>query len=251
LLDIEYLVDETGRRLAAFGYWAGYAGAALTVLHHRGELETPLTPLPRADLDARLARTGGSAPTALVIGALGRCGRGAIDAFTVAGISPTGWDLAETRELDRVALLGHDLLVNAVQVTEPGPVFVRPEDLDHPGRRLGVIADVTCDAGSDCNVLPIYDRVTTWDAPVRRLRDREPPGLPDPLGAPDPPGAPGRPLDLIAIDNLPSLLPREASTAFSAELAPQLARLGTDAPAWARCLTTFQRAQSREAAPDA
>ncbi|MGH3738312.1 MAG: saccharopine dehydrogenase, partial [Micromonosporaceae bacterium] len=50
LLDIEYLVDETGRRLAAFGYWAGYAGAALTVLHHRGELETPLTPLPRADL---------------------------------------------------------------------------------------------------------------------------------------------------------------------------------------------------------
>ena len=32
LLDLEYLVDETGRRVAAFGYWAGYAGAALTVM---------------------------------------------------------------------------------------------------------------------------------------------------------------------------------------------------------------------------
>ena len=27
LYDLEYLVDETGRRVAAFGYWAGFAGA--------------------------------------------------------------------------------------------------------------------------------------------------------------------------------------------------------------------------------
>ncbi|MFF3151688.1 saccharopine dehydrogenase, partial [Streptomyces sp. NPDC057927] len=33
LLDIEYLVHDDGRRLAAFGYWAGYLGAALAVLH--------------------------------------------------------------------------------------------------------------------------------------------------------------------------------------------------------------------------
>ena len=31
LYDLEYLVDQTGRRLAAFGYWAGYAGAAVSV----------------------------------------------------------------------------------------------------------------------------------------------------------------------------------------------------------------------------
>ena len=28
LYDLEYLTDETGRRVAAFGYWAGFAGAA-------------------------------------------------------------------------------------------------------------------------------------------------------------------------------------------------------------------------------
>ena len=31
LFDIEFLVDENGRRVAAFGYWAGFAGAAVAV----------------------------------------------------------------------------------------------------------------------------------------------------------------------------------------------------------------------------
>ena len=31
LYDLEYLVDEKGRRVAAFGYWAGYAGAAVSL----------------------------------------------------------------------------------------------------------------------------------------------------------------------------------------------------------------------------
>lgn len=51
-----------------------------------------------------------------------------------------------------------------------------------------------------------------------------------------------RPLDLIAIDNLPSLLPVEATIAFSAELAPQLARLADRDGVWDRALTTFETA---------
>ena len=31
LYDLEYLVDEKGKRVAAFGYWAGYAGAAVAL----------------------------------------------------------------------------------------------------------------------------------------------------------------------------------------------------------------------------
>ena len=31
LYDLEYLVDESGKRVAAFGYWAGYAGAAVAL----------------------------------------------------------------------------------------------------------------------------------------------------------------------------------------------------------------------------
>lgn len=166
-----------------------------------------------------------------MIGALGRSGRGACDALEVAGISPLRWDLAETRTVDRDALLAADILVNTVLTTRPVPPFLVPADLDDPGRRISVVADVTCDVGSACNVLPVYDAVTDWEHPVRRLRDGD------------------RPVDLIAIDNLPSLLPAEAGRAFSADLWPVLANLGPDDPAWARCLGEFTRAVDRAGRP--
>ncbi|MFF4250259.1 saccharopine dehydrogenase [Streptomyces sp. NPDC001663] len=223
LLDLEYLVDDHGRRLAAFGFWAGYLGAALAVLQQRGRLVAPLTPTSKEELDVTLQPAAGDEEfTALVIGALGRSGRGARVAFHTAGIEPTCWDLAETRDLDRPALLAHDAMVNAVLATTPVPPFVREEDLDDPARRLRTLCDVTCDVGSPLNVLPVYDRTTDWTDPVRRLR-KEPP------------------LDLIAIDNLPSLLPAESSTDFSAALVPQLLEFGVGGP-WGRCLDRFHQA---------
>ncbi|MGW1721711.1 saccharopine dehydrogenase [Streptomyces sp. NPDC002306] len=223
LLDLEYLVDADGRRLAAFGFWAGYLGAALAVLHRRGRLTAPLRPTEKDELDETLRPAAGDAEfTALVVGALGRSGRGARAALRTAGVEPTNWDLAETRDLDRRALLDHDLMVNAVLATAPVPPFLRAEDLDGTSRRLRTVCDVTCDAGSPLNVLPVYDRATDWTEPVRRLRE-------------DPP------FDLIAIDNLPSLLPRESSTDFSAALLPQLLEFPAGGP-WARCLDRFRRA---------
>ncbi len=226
LLDLEYLVDDKGRRLAAFGFWAGYLGAALAVLQQRGRLVAPLTPTSKEELDRTLQPADGDQEfSALVIGALGRSGRGARVAFSTAGIDPTCWDLAETQNLDRPALLAHDVLVNCVLATTPVPPFLREPDLDDPTRRLRTVSDVTCDVGSPLNVLPVYDRTTEWDAPVRQLHDRPP-------------------LDLIAIDNLPSLLPRESSTDFSAALLPHLLDFGT-AEAWRRDLDLF-RTKSRE-----
>ncbi|MFD5595220.1 saccharopine dehydrogenase [Streptomyces griseorubiginosus] len=223
LLDLEYLVDDQGRRLAAFGYWAGYLGAALAVLQHRGRLTAPLTPTSQEELEEVLRPVAGDEEfTALVVGALGRSGRGARVALRAAGVDPTCWDLDETRNLDRPALLAHDLLVNCVLATSPVPPFVREEDLDDPARSLRTLSDVTCDVGSPLNVLPVYDRVTEWTEPVRRLH-KEPP------------------LDLIAIDNLPSLLPEESSTGFSGSLLPLLLEFGTGGP-WGRCLERFRQA---------
>ena len=37
LYDLEYLVDDRGRRVAAFGYWAGYAGAAVALKCHAAQ----------------------------------------------------------------------------------------------------------------------------------------------------------------------------------------------------------------------
>lgn len=229
LLDLESLVDADGRRLTAFGFWAGYLGAALAVLHARGRLAVPLQPMSKSALDSALSASqetcrGAEPSMALVIGALGRCGGGARSALTLAGFAPTCWDIDETRNLDTEALLAHDILVNTVFCTDPVSPFLTTADLDDRARRLNLIVDVTCDVTSECNALPIYDTTTNWRQPVRRLR------------------AGNRPLDIIAIDNLPSLLPAEASRDFSAQLLPQLMSLGTGTPVWQRCREAFRRA---------
>ncbi len=223
LFDLEELADEHGRRVAAFGFWAGYVGAALAVLHHRGELERPLRATSRPELDARL-RDGTGPDRALVVGALGRSGRGAVEALETAGVPTTGWDVEETRVLDRAALLAHDILVNTIVADQPGPAFVSRDDLDRADRRLTTVADVTCDVTSACNRLPVNDRITTWADPVRRVRS-EPPVL-----------------DVVAVDNLPSLVPAEASVAFSADLTPHLPGLAGGDPVWDRAAARFRAA---------
>ncbi|MFF4367756.1 saccharopine dehydrogenase [Streptomyces sp. NPDC001594] len=234
LLDLEYLADAQGRRLAAFGYWAGYAGAALAALHARGRLTAPLVPTPRPELDARLRDAPADGLRALVIGAGGRSGRGACDALTTAGIAVTRWGRGATRRLDRAALLDHDILVNAVLTTRPVPPFLTPADLETGTGRLSVIADITCDTGSELHLLPVYDRLTDWTSPARRLRGGT------------------RPLDVIAIDNLPSLLPAEAARAFSADLLPKLIDLHSPAPDpdWLRCRAAFTSAMEALTGPD-
>lgn len=223
LLDLEYLTHEDGRRVVAFGYWAGYVGAALAALRHGGRLEAPLRSWTREEFDARLRESGGGA-RALVIGARGRSGRGAVAALGLAGAAVTEWDVEETENLNRAALLDHDILVNTVFATAPGTPFLTQDDLADPGRRLSVVSDVTCDVTSECNRLPVYDRVTDWSEPVRRLH-----------------GSPA--LDLIAIDNLPSLLPRESSTAFSEGLLPHLATVHRGGEVWGRSEQHFDHAR--------
>lgn len=94
LYDLEFLADDKGRRVAAFGFHAGFAGAAAGALAHasqaKGEELGKLEPY--ADEHAMVAdvrsRLGGSGKgvRALVIGALGRCGRGAVDLFRKIGL---------------------------------------------------------------------------------------------------------------------------------------------------------------------
>jgi saccharopine dehydrogenase (NAD+, L-lysine-forming) len=224
LLDLEHLTGEDGRRLLAFGHWAGFVGAALAVLHLRGRLTAPLVPTPARAIEDALREGADDEMRALVVGALGRCGQGARDALATAGVPTTAWDVEETRSVDLDAVFDHDILINAVLASGPAEPLLRRSDLARRAGRLRIVTDVTCDLGSPGNLLPVYDRLTTWDRPVRPLDEAR------------------SPIDLIAIDNLPSLVPEESSTAFSARLAPLLEELGDMAPQWRRCLAAFERA---------
>src|SRR4029079_12279488 len=215
--------------------------AALGVLHLAGSLIAPITPMAQHELDAELEQDGnaGAHPLlALVTGARGRSGRGAQRALVTSGVPITRWDRQETRDLHKQALLGHDLLVNWVVTHTPTTPFVEQADLDHE-RRLRVLADVTCDVTGPTNMLPVNTEITTWQDPVRRLHG----GTPEHGSAP---------MEVIAIDNLPSLLPREASEGFSADLTPHLLGLaGEDGPSepWQAAARAFDQAIDELEAP--
>jgi saccharopine dehydrogenase (NAD+, L-lysine forming) len=94
LYDIEFLNDANGRRVAAFGFHAGFAGAAAGALaiaaRRKGQDLGPLTPFKDETVMVngvkKLLGGSGKGVKALVIGALGRCGRGAVDLFRKIGL---------------------------------------------------------------------------------------------------------------------------------------------------------------------
>jgi saccharopine dehydrogenase (NAD+, L-lysine-forming) len=118
-------------------------------------------------------------------------------------------------------ILQHDLFINCIFARPGTPVFVPKSALDAP-RSLSVIGDVACDPDSDYNPVPVYTKATTWDAPATRVHDTSP-------------------LDVMAIDNLPSLLPVESSQDFADQLLPSLLTLSDlNAGVWPRAEATFQ-----------
>ncbi|KAF2717876.1 Formate/glycerate dehydrogenase catalytic domain-like protein [Polychaeton citri CBS 116435] len=229
LLDLEFLEDENGRRVAAFGYHAGFAGAALALMTWAHQLahgsNSPLAGVTSYDNEGLLiadvkraveagTAAGGRLPRVLVIGALGRCGRGAVDLCRKAGVDDIlEWDLAETsaKAGPYAEIVQSDIFVNCIYLSAKIPPFVDAAALGGADRRLSVVCDVSCDTTNPNNPVPIYDINTTFDHPT----------VPVKLPA----GSSELPLSVISIDHLPSLLPREASEAFSSALLPSLLQL--------------------------
>ena len=233
LLDLEYLTNPDGRRVAAFGYWAGYAGAAVALMcwaaQQRGEIAGPVKAYPSAnhmlaDLQQMLVAQGSARPTALIIGALGRVGTGAADLCQAMGVATTKWDMAETASGGPFPeVLAHEIFLNCILARPGTPVFV-PASAKVAQRRLSVIGDIACDPDSDFSPIKVYDRTTTWDTPALRVHD-----------------APV--LDVTAIDNLPSMLPAESSADFAGQLLPHLLDFDADPNGvWARAQGWFDRA---------
>ncbi len=230
LYDLEYLVDDGGRRVAAFGYWAGYAGAAVSLkcwsAQQRGAIAGPVRKVPSKaalldQLNGDLA--GLERPRAIIIGALGRVGSGAADLCTALGVPVTRWDMAETASGGPFPeVLQHEIFLNCILARPGCPVFV-PASAKTDARRLTVIGDIACDPTSDFSPIKVYDRATDWDAPALRV-------------------ATNPPLDVMAIDNLPSLMPVESSVDYASQLLPSLATLGNlRSGVWGRAKAEFDR----------
>jgi len=229
IYDLEFLVDKDGRRHAAFGYWAGFAGAAAGLMAWIAQTQEKAAQAisnyaDKASLIAELKAgiaTANQQPDALVIGALGRVGTGACDLFAALDLSVIKWDMAETASGGPFPeIRNHTLFLNCILANPTTPLFFGKNDINK-NRALRVIADISCDPTSSYNPVPIYNDVTNFDAPAVRVAENPP-------------------LDVVAIDNLPSMLPLESSQDYASQLLPLLLSFTSDEDGtWARAKAVF------------
>lgn len=180
----------------------------------------------------------------------GRCGSGAIFFLKEAGVEgATEWDMAETARggpFNEIA--EHDIFVNCIYLMGSIPPFVTKEQLNAiKDRRLSVIVDVSCDYTNPSNPLPIYNQATTFLSPTvqitlesgifhsKLMLSRSKNVFCAYVG----------PLDVVSIDHLPSMIPRESSSDFSHDLLPSIFELadfavGKPAPVWDRAVALFK-----------
>lgn len=248
LIDHELLTDVHGERVLAFGYWAGVVGAynafrawQLThggpalkpahACHDLEELERHLHayPLPK---DLRIVLTGGGRVGKGAMGVLERAGvkrvspaeflNGSFDApiYSVLG-SADLYEREDGKPFDKAAFhadpSGHrsKFLPYAERARmyiachfwdARGPKILSAEHLRDSRLGLKVVADISCDIGG-----PI-------DSTLRASTIAEPFYGYDPAtGAEQPAGTPGT-VTVMAVDNLPCELPRDASEAFGRDL---------------------------------
>lgn len=141
--------------------------------------ESSLVKLVKEAVEGATLKNGGNAPRVLIIGALGRCGSGAVDLCEAAGVPASSivrWDMEETKGGGPFKeIVQSDIFINCIYLMQPIPPFVTKEALADPGRRLSVVCDVSCDPNNPHNPVPIYDDWTTFGKPTLPVEvEREP-----------------------------------------------------------------------------
>ena len=233
--DVEFLRDDQGVRLVnTFSFWAGYVGAGLAVAgyyHTKGSDQPYPAQSSHPSKDSFIQDLRQSAkseypkPTALVIGALGRSGRGALQLLSELGLNATSWDMEETSAGGPFpAINDFDILINCAYLAPGTKPFLTPESLgERP--RLQVVSDVSCDPNNPDNPLPIYSEVTTLKQPI----------VPSTVEG----------VFIQAVDHLPTVLPKESSEDFAAQLLTLLKELvvpNGDLTVWNRAQEFYEDA---------
>jgi len=198
IYDMEYFTDSNNKRLIAFGFYAGIAGAFLGLLQYKTKMITGSNIInckPFNSLEEMLQKfityNITIHPTIAIIGN-GRCAKGCIKLLEILNLKYTVY----TREMSKTNLINSTIILNCIQSNEMIPPFITHDTLKN-FTKLKVIVDISCDYNNINNPLPIYNECSTFENPIIKINDT---------------------VDLISIDNLPSLLPRESSKEFSKNL---------------------------------
>ena len=217
-IDYEFMLDLDNKRVISFGKQSGKIGCYLGLMaYHNQQIflekqkqnclplfsgccfdtNTFINNIPIFDEESykNILEQCNNKPKVLIIGD-GIVSKSSQDVLIDNHIEYTVWNKDNTKEINTSDLLNNDILINAIslknKISNP---FLKLDDLDKK-RNLSVIVDISCDLGNIDNTLPIYMSYNTKDSPITRLKHK-------PI------------LELIAINNLPSLEPIKSSFDFS------------------------------------
>ena len=126
-----------------------------------------------------------------------------------------GFDIIEKDQT--VVPCVYDIIFNCIALDDSyDKVWISPE---YEHKKSLLVVDISCDYTKANNPIAIYKEATTWAEPVFNYNKY---------------------VSVIAIDNLPSLLPSESSTEFSGLLTNLILKYGDGE--WSRCLEEFSEA---------
>lgn len=245
-MDYEYLTGEHGKRLIAFGYWAGMVGAhnaVWTYAQRTGAFQLPrLNTLHDYAAAKEVYAKLDLPPLRVVLTGAGRVGKGAARVLEDIGlekVSPHDFlngkgtavftqlhvcDYARHpsgKPIDKLHFYGHgeeytsgfspyakvaDIFVNGIFWDGKAPAFFTAEEMKSADFNIQVIGDVTCDIAPAASVPSTLFASTIAD-PVFGY---------DPKTGEAVAAYTKSAVDVMSIDNLPSELPRDASGAFGA-----------------------------------
>ena len=261
LVDYEYLTSREGLRLIAFGRWAGIVGAynglrGWGLRTGKYKLKPAHECHDRCEMDAQLNEIDLSKARILISGG-GRVGQGAMETMLNLGIKEVSpeeylhldYDEAVYCRIDPWHYVSHkngrefdlkhffdnpgeyesifepyaaktDLYIAAHYWDPDSPRMFELEDMKDPDFRIGMIADISCDINGS---VPCTTRASTIADPFY--------GYDPATGRETDPFSPLPGITIMAVDNLPGELPRDASSEFAEVLAREiLPRLIGDDP---------------------
>jgi saccharopine dehydrogenase (NAD+, L-lysine-forming) len=209
LYDLEYFLDDGNNRVVSFGFYAGVAGCYLGLLQYLHK-STSRKNIPSLQIETFQRDTINAifekkrSPLAslriAIVGGGGNCGKGVISILQTLGAH---YDVFG-KTSDKSTLHTYDIVFNCIKL-DPGSNEVWFSNTTEFRTPL-LIVDISCDPSQSNNPISIYKEETTWENPVLSYNEF---------------------VDIIAISNLPSLLPKESSDYFSSHCVELFADTGS------------------------
>ncbi|MBN2689133.1 MAG: saccharopine dehydrogenase [Gammaproteobacteria bacterium] len=235
LYDLEYLTDQDGKRVAAFGFYAGICAVAVGI-EIWCKAENGISPQKISQkyyssfsymldhLEKHL-KSVNAIPNILVIGPSGRCGKGAISLLDELKLPYTCLDREDRQDVELVqrCIEKSNIIINSVCAHKVGQEkLITKERLNRLANNTNIV-DLACEPFSDNNLIDIYDEITTFASPVKAIE------------------CDGKNVFLSAIDHIPSYLPKESSEYFSSKLTPCILQY-KDNICWLNAKSAFVKA---------